>query len=189
MTNKPILITGGTGSLGTALSQRLVAECSKLIIFSRDWVKQLDLFMDLHQPRAMRRFIGDVRDKGRLRRAFEGVDVVIHAAAIKDIHACSYNVEEALATNTVGTQNVIGAAIDCDVEKVLFISTDKSVEALNSYGKSKALAEDLITRGNTYASGHRTMLSSVRYGNVVGSRGSVVEIFKRQVKEAKANRV
>jgi len=179
---KTILVTGGSGSFGTAFCHHLIANQypARLVILSRDWIKQSILNERMGHPSWMRFFIGDVRDKERLMRAFKGVDYVIHAAALKDISAAEYNPREALLTNTMGTQNVIEAAIDCGVEKVVFISTDKVVAPLNAYGITKACAEILITQGNIYGANSKTRFASVRYGNVLGSRGSVLEVFKKQ---------
>ena len=181
---KTILITGGSGSLGSALTEYLLRNDppKKLIIFSRDWLKQQNLKDKLNDlDEIVRYFIGDVRDKDRLKRAFEGVDYVISAAAMKDIVSCEYNPRETMLTNVVGTQNVIEAAIDCGVQKVLLISTDKAFSPINVYGKSKAMAEDLIIQGNNYSSNHPTKMSVVRYGNVIGSNGSIVPVFKKMV--------
>ena len=141
---------------------------------------QEELRRALGDPKSMRWFIGDVRDLPRLKRAFHGVDYVIHAAALKDIVSAQYNPREAFLTNTFGTQNVIDAALDCGVEKVVFISSDKAVAPANVYGKSKAFAEDLIVQGNTYAGRGPTRFCAVRYGNVIGSAGSVLEVFRSQ---------
>jgi len=180
-TGKTILITGGTGSLGHQLIQKILPQNPKrLIVFSRDELKQ-------HEMRArwpddtgsvVRYFIGDVRDKDRLERAFAGVDIVIHAAALKQVPACQYNPAEAVKTNIQGSQNVIDAAIDGWVKKVLLVSSDKACSPSNLYGKTKAVAEDLFIQGNAYSPG-RTSFSACRYGNVVGSRGSVVPLFRQ----------
>ena len=177
-----ILVTGGTGSFGKAFTKWLLANDSpkKLIIFSRDWLKQLEMRDELGNPDNVRWFIGDVRDVDRLKRALEGVNYVVHAAAIKDIDSCTYNPSECLLTNINGTQNVIDACIYNRVSKALLISTDKAVNPTNTYGKSKAMAEDIWINGSNYSAG-RTRFSVCRYGNVVGSAGSVVPRFKKMI--------
>ena len=183
MTGKTILVTGGTGTFGTAFCRRLLGTHptpEKVIVLSRGWIAQQELRRNLGDPTCMRWFVGDVRDLARLRRAFNGVDYVIHAAALKDIVSAQYNPREAFLTNTYGTQNVIDAALDCGVEKVVFISSDKAVGASSCYGKTKALAEELIVQGNAYAGRGPTRFCAVRYGNVIGSAGSVVEVFRSQ---------
>jgi UDP-N-acetylglucosamine 4,6-dehydratase len=179
-----ILITGGTGSFGKAFTKWILKNDSpkKLIIFSRDWLKQQEMREELGNPDNVRWFIGDVRDVDRLKRALEGVNYVIHAAAIKDIDACSYNPNEAVLTNINGTQNLIDACIYNRVNKAVLISTDKAVNPTNTYGKSKAMAEDIWINGSNYSAG-RTKFSVVRYGNVVGSAGSVIPRFKKMIAE------
>ena len=182
--DKTILITGSTGSFGTAFSKYLLnKEPKKIICFSRDWQKQMDLRNKLENPDCMRWFIGDIRDKDRLIRAFKNVDIVIHAAAIKDLESCEYNPSETMLTNVVGTQNVIDACIENKVEKCLFISTDKAVNPINTYGTSKALAEKLWLGANNYAADDNIMFSVCRYGNVVGSNGSVIPVFKKLIEQ------
>ena len=182
--DKTILITGSTGSFGTAFSKYLLdKEPKKIICFSRCWQKQMNLRNDLENPDCMRWFIGDIRDKDRLIRAFKGVDIVIHAAAIKDLESCEYNPSEAMLTNVVGSQNVIDACIENKVEKCLFISTDKAVNPCNTYGTSKALAEKLWLNGNKYAADDNIMFSVCRYGNVWGSSGSIIPIWKKMIME------
>jgi len=180
---KTILVTGGTGSFGRAFVETVLKQHDprRLIILSRDELKQHDLQRDISDPR-LRFFLGDVRDVDRLRRAFDGVDVVVHAAALKQVPACEYNPFEAVKTNIVGSQNVVDAAIDCGVERVLALSTDKAVNPVNLYGATKLCAEKIFVQGNAYASGKNTKFSCVRYGNVVGSRGSVIPIFLEQKK-------
>jgi UDP-N-acetylglucosamine 4,6-dehydratase len=181
---KTVLVTGGTGSFGrrfvdTALKQH---DPKRVIVFSRDELKQHDMQREVNDPRVSF-FIGDVRDKERLYRAFQAdVDVVVHAAALKQVVACEYNPFEAIKTNIIGAQNIIDAAIDCGVPKVLALSTDKAVNPVNLYGATKLCAEKLFVQGNAYAGGKVTRFSCVRYGNVVGSRGSVIPIFQEQKK-------
>ncbi len=175
---KSVLVTGGTGSLGRALTQRFLLQgVEKLIIFSRDELKQFEMAREVTDER-VRYFIGDVRDKERLRMAFDDVNYVVHAAAMKQVPACEYNPFEAVKTNVLGAQNIIEAAIDKGVSKVLAASTDKAVEPLNLYGATKACMEKLFIAGNSYAGAKATRFSVVRYGNVVGSRGSVIPFFK-----------
>ena len=172
---KTVLITGGTGSFGKNFSKYLLenSEIKKLIIFSRDELKQFNMQAELSDER-LRFFLGDVRDLQRLERAFHGVDVIVHAAALKQVPALEYNPFEAVKTNVLGSQNVIDAAIDHGVEKVLLVSTDKAAMPVNLYGSTKLCAEKLFVAANAYGGG-KTKLSVVRYGNVVGSRGSIVE--------------
>ena len=173
--NKTILITGGTGSFGSAFAKFLLAfpTVKKVIIFSRDELKQSELAERIRDKR-LRFFLGDVRDEARLRRAFFGVDIIVHAAALKQVPTLEYNPFEAVKTNILGSENVINAAIDAGVERVLLISTDKAVEPVNLYGSTKQVAEKLFVAGNFYSAG-RTRFAAVRYGNVLGSRGSIVE--------------
>lgn len=180
--DKTVLITGGTGSFGQAFSKHLAqSPPKKLIIFSRDWLKQKNLKDELGDLPWVRFFIGDVRDKGRLRRALKGVDIVVHAAAIKDLPTCEYNPSEAMLTNVTGTQNVIDVCIECGVSKSILISTDKAVNACNTYGKTKALAESLWINANKYAADDEIKFSVCRYGNVVNSAGSVVPIWRKMI--------
>jgi len=175
--NKTILITGGTGSFGKNFTKFLLDnfKLKKLIIFSRDEFKQFQMQKELRDDR-LRFFIGDVRELDRLERAFYGVDIVIHAAALKQVPLLEYNPFEAVKTNIFGSQNVINAAINQGVEKVLLISTDKAAQPVNLYGATKLCAEKLFISGNSYASG-KTKFACVRYGNVLGSRGSVVDML------------
>ena len=183
--DKVVMITGGTGSFGKSMAKKLYsmqAGPSKIIVFSRDEYKQSVMRGEIGEaqgPYTMRYFVGDVRDKNRLMRAMSGVDVVLHAAAMKQVDTCEYNPTEACHTNIIGTQNVIECAINNKVEKVLFISTDKAVAPINLYGKTKAVAESLMVSSNVYTK-KGTALSVVRYGNVLGSRGSVLEKFREQ---------
>lgn len=183
LNRKSILITGGTGSFGKKFVEIVLARFKpkKLIVLSRDELKQFEMqqaFSPQEYP-CLRYFIGDVRDKDRLYRAFYGVDYVIHAAALKQVPACEYNPFEAVQTNIIGTQNVIDAAIDNGVQRVIALSTDKAVNPINLYGATKLCLEKLVVAGNSYAGG-RTRFSVVRYGNVVGSRGSVIPLFINQ---------
>ena len=172
---KTVLITGGTGSFGKHFTEHLLAnsKLKKLIIFSRDELKQSQMDVELNDER-VRFFIGDVRDLPRLERAFESVDIVVHAAALKQVPALEYNPFEAVKTNILGSQNVIEAALDQGVQKVVLISTDKAAMPINLYGSTKLCAEKLFIAGNAYGAG-KTRFSVVRYGNVVGSRGSIIE--------------
>lgn len=180
--NKVILVTGGTGSFGRKFIKIMLEEVqpAKLIVFSRDEQKQHEMRQAGFQHENLRYFIGDVRDYERLRRAFDGVDFVVHAAALKQVPACEYNPMEAVKTNILGSSNVIDAALDAKVEKVIALSTDKAVNPINLYGATKLAAEKLFVQSNAYAGGKKTRFSCVRYGNVVGSRGSVVPLFIRQ---------
>lgn len=181
---KTILVTGGTGSFGTAFAKYLINHPpQKLIIFSRDWLKQKNLKDELGELPWVRYFIGDVRDKDRLIRAFKDVDIVIHAAAIKDLPTCEYNPSETLATNTVGSQCVIDACIERKVGKSILISTDKCVSPCNTYGTSKAMAEKLWINANSTAADDKIKFSVCRYGNVVGSSGSVIPVFRKLIAE------
>jgi UDP-N-acetylglucosamine 4,6-dehydratase len=180
--NKVILITGGTGSFGKKCIEIMLKEYTpaKLIVFSRDEQKQHEMRQMGFVHENLRYFIGDVRDYDRLRRAFDGVDYVIHAAALKQVPACEYNPMEAIKTNILGSSNVIDAALDTKVDRVVALSTDKAVNPINLYGATKLAAEKLFVQSNAYAGGKRTRFSCVRYGNVVGSRGSVVPLFIKQ---------
>jgi len=177
--NKTVLITGGTGSFGYKfVSKVLELGAKKIIVFSRDELKQYEMKKQFSNHSELRFFIGDVRDKDRLYRAFNGVDIVIHAAAMKHVDACEYNPFEAVKTNIHGAQNVIEAAIDCGVEKVIALSTDKACSPVNLYGATKLASDKLFVAANSYVGDKPTSFSVVRYGNVVGSRGSVVPFFK-----------
>ncbi len=185
--NKVILVTGGTGSFGKKFIHTLLTEQqpAKVIIYSRDELKQHEMRQSDFNSPLLRYFIGDVRDKERLKRALHGVDIVVHSAALKQVGACEYNPQEAIKTNIDGTSNVIEAAIDMGVKRVLALSTDKAVNPINLYGATKLAAEKLVVQSNTYAASGVTRLSCVRYGNVVGSRGSVVPVFFEQRKKGK----
>ena len=181
-TDQVILVTGGTGSFGRKFVEMVLAEYhpAKLIVFSRDELKQHEMRVAGFDHPSLRYFIGDVRDVDRLRRAMHGVDIVVHAAALKQVPACEYNPMEAIKTNILGSSNVVEAALDTKVKKVLALSTDKAVNPVNLYGATKLAAEKLLVQSNSYAGGLATRVSCVRYGNVVGSRGSVVPIFLQQ---------
>jgi UDP-N-acetylglucosamine 4,6-dehydratase len=180
-TGLTVLLTGGTGSFGKKFTEVMLREhkLKKLIIFSRDELKQHEMRMVYDDP-CLRYFIGDVRDEERLHRAMRGVDVIVHAAALKQVPSCEYNPFEAVKTNILGAQNIIDVAIDADVKKVMAISTDKAVNPINLYGATKLVAEKLFVQGNAYAGGKGTRFGCVRYGNVVGSRGSVIPVFRKQ---------
>jgi len=182
-----VLVTGGTGSFGKEFIKIMLAEYkpAKLIVFSRDELKQHEMRVGGLDHPSLRYFIGDVRDLQRLRRAMHGVDIVIHAAALKQVPACEYNPMEAIKTNILGSSNVIEAALDLGVKKVLALSTDKAVNPVNLYGTTKLAAEKLFIQSNAYAAGKETRFSCVRYGNVVGSRGSVIPIFIQQRQNGK----
>lgn len=181
LNNKTILITGGTGSFGKCFTKYVLThyEPKKIIIYSRDEFKQFIMANDFKEyADKLRFFIGDVRDKERLQRAFEGVDYVIHAAAMKQVPACEYNPNEAIKTNINGAQNIIDAALDSGVKKVVALSTDKAVNPVNLYGGTKLVSDKLFIAANAYA-GHKDIsFSIVRYGNVAGSRGSVIPFFQ-----------
>jgi UDP-N-acetylglucosamine 4,6-dehydratase len=181
-TDKVILVTGGTGSFGKKFVEIILREYqpAKLIVFSRDELKQHEMRVSGFDQPNLRYFIGDVRDVDRLRRAMHGVDIVVHAAALKQVPACEYNPMEAIKTNILGSSNVVEAALDAGVQKVLALSTDKAVNPVNLYGATKLAAEKLFVQSNAYAGGLATRFSCVRYGNVVGSRGSVVPFFMQQ---------
>ena len=180
---KTVLITGGTGSFGKKCTEIILKNFKpeKLIIFSRDELKQLEMsqiFSDKDYP-CIRYFIGDVRDKERLHRAFDGVDYVIHTAALKQVPTAEYNPFETIKTNILGAENIINIAIDKEVKKVIALSTDKAASPINLYGATKLCSDKLFIAGNVYSGWHATRFSVVRYGNVVGSRGSVIPFFKK----------
>ena len=189
LNNKTILVTGGTGSFGKKFIKTVFEKypnVKKVIVFSRDEYKQFVMQnMPEFKPylKRMSFFLGDVRDKGRLERAFEGVDIVIHAAALKQVPACEYNPFEAVRTNIIGAQNVIEAAIDKKVQKVVALSTDKACAPINRYGATKLCSDKLFITGNIYCGSGITRFSVVRYGNVAGSRGSVIPFFQKLVEE------
>ncbi len=177
---KSILVTGGTGSFGRAFVTTLLErfpELERIVIYSRDELKQYDMARALGEHEALRYFIGDIRDQPRLRRALEGVDVVVHAAALKQVPAAEYNPFECIKTNVLGAQNLIEAVLDSDVRAVIALSTDKAAAPINLYGASKLCSDKLITAANNIR-GHRDLkFAVVRYGNVMGSRGSVIPFF------------
>ncbi len=185
--DKIILVTGGTGSFGKKFIEIMLRDYhpAKLIVFSRDELKQHEMRAGSFTDPSLRFFIGDVRDELRLRRAMHDVDIVVHAAALKQVPACEYNPLEAIKTNILGSSNVIEAALDAGVSKVLALSTDKAVNPVNLYGTTKLAAEKLFVQSNAYAAGTSTRFACVRYGNVVGSRGSVIPIFIQQRKNGK----
>ena len=189
LNNKTVLITGGTGSFGKAFVKIVLEkypDIKKIIIYSRDEYKQ---FLMANMPEIkqsinkLRFFIGDVRDKERMLRAFDGVDVVIHAAALKQVPTCEYNPFETVKTNVLGAQNIIDCAIDKKVKKVVALSTDKACAPINLYGATKLCSDKLFIAGNAYCGSQETRFSVVRYGNVAGSRGSVIPFFKKLVAE------
>jgi len=182
-TTKKILITGGTGSFGKAFLQYAleVLKPNAIRIFSRDELKQYEMRKQFNHP-SIRYFIGDIRDGERVARALAGVDYVIHAAAMKHVEAAEYNPFEAVQTNIIGTQNIISSAIDCGVEKVIALSSDKAVNPVNLYGATKLCQERIVTQSNSYVGKKSTRFACVRYGNVVGSRGSVVPLYREQMK-------
>ncbi|SIQ30216.1 UDP-N-acetylglucosamine 4,6-dehydratase (inverting) [Halanaerobium kushneri] len=181
LNNKTILVTGGTGSFGKKFAQMILDkdDVKKIIIFSRGELKQAEMKAKFNNHPKLRFFIGNVRDKERVYRAFDGVDYVVHAAALKRVPECEYNPFEAIKTNVNGAQNIINAAIDKGVKKVVALSTDKAANPINLYGATKLCSDKLFTAGNAYAGGKKTKMAVVRYGNVMGSRGSVIPFFKK----------
>lgn len=178
--DKSILITGGTGSFGHQFIQTLLERYrpSRIVVFSRDELKQFEMQLRFPQP-VMRFFLGDVRDGNRLRQAMRGIDYVVHAAALKQVPAAEYNPMECIKTNIHGAENVIAAALDNEVKRVIALSTDKAANPANLYGATKLCSDKLFVAANNIAGGHATRFAVVRYGNVVGSRGSVVPVFKQ----------
>src|SRR5271157_3139466 len=173
-----VLVTGGTGSFGKKFTETMLKEYhpKKLIIFSRDELKQHEMRVAGFDHDTLRYFIGDVRDRDRLKRAMNGVDIVVHAAALKQVPACEYNPIEAVRTNIDGARNVIDTALDAGVNRVVALSTDKAVNPVNLYGATKLVAEKLFVQANAYAGAQDSRFSCARYGNVVGSRGSVIPV-------------
>lgn len=185
LSGKTILVTGGTGSFGKKFVARVLKEnIKKVIVLSRDELKQYEM-ANVYTDKRIRYFLGDVRDKERLIRAFSGVDIVIHAAALKHVGSCEYNPFEAVKTNIHGAQNVIEAAIDCNVKRVIALSTDKAVSPINLYGATKLASDKLFIAANSYVGNKDLRFSVVRYGNVVGSRGSVIPYFLKMKKTGK----
>ena len=180
--NKAILITGGTGSFGHKFISAVLAQYkpSRVVVFSRDELKQYEMQQKFDAP-CMRYFLGDVRDGERLRQAMRGIDYVVHAAALKQVPAAEYNPTECIRTNVTGAENVINAAIENGVEKVIALSTDKAASPINLYGATKLLSDKLFVAANNLVGKHRTRFAVVRYGNVVGSRGSVVPFFRKLI--------
>ena len=175
---KTVLVTGGTGSFGKAFVSRALRDdlISKLIVFSRDELKQFEMAQEMSSPK-LRYFLGDVRDFGRLLRATDGVDVIVHAAAMKQIPASEYNPMEAIKTNVIGAENVVNAAIENGISRVIALSTDKAANPVNLYGATKLCSDKLMISGNSLAGDRQNSFSVVRYGNVLGSRGSVIPFF------------
>lgn len=186
LSGKTILLTGGTGSFGRAFLHQVTTTWPDAVvrIYSRDELKQVQLREQFGEE-AVRYLVGDVRDRHRLMRAASGADIIVHAAAMKQIPVCEYNPFEAVQTNVVGTQNVVDVAIDSGVERVLALSTDKAVNPVNLYGATKLCAEKIVIQGNAYAAQSQTSLSCVRYGNVMGSRGSVIPLFRQQAEQGR----
>lgn len=182
--DKSILVTGGTGSFGRAFVKHVLSNFTpkKVIVYSRDELKQFEMQQEFNSPK-MRYFLGDVRDLDRLNTAFHGVDLVVHAAALKQIPAAEYNPMECIKTNIVGGQNVISAALNHEIEKVIALSTDKAANPANLYGATKLAADRLFVAANNLVGSRKTRFSVVRYGNVMGSRGSVVPFFKKLIDE------
>lgn len=182
--DRSILITGGTGSFGKQYVHTLLNRYrpKRIVVFSRDELKQFEMQQEFDSP-VMRYFIGDVRDADRVSQAMRGIDFVIHAAALKQVPAAEYNPMECIKTNLYGAENVIRAALDNEVEKVIALSTDKAANPINLYGATKLASDKLFVAANNMAGGHRTQFSVVRYGNVVGSRGSVVPFFRKLIAE------
>jgi len=180
--DKVVLLTGGTGSFGQKFVELMLATYRPraIRIFSRDELKQHEMQQRWGDEPSLRFFIGDVRDPERVHRAMDGVDIVVHAAALKQVPACEYNPFEAVKTNILGAQNLVNAAIDHEVGRVVALSSDKAVNPVNIYGATKLCMEKIFVHGNSYAGARRTRCSVVRYGNVVGSRGSVVPVFRQQ---------
>ncbi len=180
LTGASILVTGGTGSFGKAFIAHALRELDprRLVVLSRDELKQYEVRRLFDDDPRLRWFIGDVRDRKRLERAMHGVDYVIHAAALKQVDTAEYNPFEVVQTNVIGSQNVVDAAIDSGVKKVVALSTDKASSPINLYGATKLCSDRIMISGNHYAAGYETRFSVVRYGNVMGSRGSVIPLFK-----------
>jgi len=185
-TNKKVLITGGTGTIGQSILSQVLVQSPRVVrIFSRDEHKQFELSQHLRSYDNIRYLIGDVRDYDRLIRAMQDVDYVFHTAAMKHVPACEYNPFEAVRTNIIGTQNIILSALEAKVKKVVFTSTDKAIAPVNTYGASKLMAERLISAAQYQAGPSHTIFAAVRFGNVMGSRGSVIPLFIKQIRESR----
>ena len=186
LNNKNILVTGGTGSFGTKFINTVLKKYkpNKLVVFSRDEQKQFEMSQSIPEQKFpnIRYFIGDVRDKERMIRASAGIDIITHAAAMKHVTAAEYNPTECIATNILGAENIIDAAIVNNAKKVVAISTDKAANPINLYGATKLCSDKLFVAANNLAGLHTTRFSIVRYGNVIGSRGSVIPYFKNLIK-------
>ncbi|WP_442602619.1 SDR family NAD(P)-dependent oxidoreductase [Paenibacillus sp. KN14-4R] len=179
---KKVLIIGGTGTIGQSLLRHILADSPAVIrLLSRDEHKQFELQQEMKEYNSIRYLIGDVRDYDRVKRAMQDVDYVFHVAAMKHVPACEYNPFEAVQTNIIGTQNVIRASLECGVKKTIFTSTDKAIAPTNTYGASKLMAERLISAAQFQAGASQTVFAAVRFGNVMGSRGSVIPLFKKQI--------
>jgi len=183
--NKTILLTGGTGTFGRCFTRILLSRYNPKVIriYSRDELKQWEMQKEFLHNNNLRFFLGDIRDKERMNRAVDGVDIIIHSAALKQVPACEYNPFEAVKTNILGAQIIIDEAINHNAEKVLALSTDKAVSPVNLYGATKLCMEKLFIAANAYVGDRPTKMSCVRYGNVIGSRGSVIPLFKEQMKK------
>ena len=185
LNDRSILVTGGTGSFGRAFVREVTARyprVKRLVVFSRDELKQYEMAQDYPEPKypALRFFLGDVRDQDRLRRAMEGIDIIVHAAALKQVPAAEYNPFEAIKTNVIGAQNVIEAALDSQVKQVVALSTDKAAAPVNLYGATKLCSDTLFVAANNYKGSRNLTFSVVRYGSVMGSRGSVIPFFMQK---------
>jgi UDP-N-acetylglucosamine 4,6-dehydratase (inverting) len=188
LNGKSILITGGTGSFGKKFVSTIISrypQIKKLVIFSRDELKQFDMMQDFSPEKYpfIRYFLGDIRDEARLRRAFEGIDIIVHAAALKQVPAAEYNPDEFIKTNILGAQNIISASIYCGVKKLVALSTDKAAAPINLYGATKLVSDKLFIAANNIKGRHDIKFSVVRYGNVMGSRGSVIPFFLKKKAE------
>ena len=188
LSGKGILITGGTGSFGKKFVERIInqfPDVRRLVIFSRDELKQFEMAQTFSPKkyRFLRYFIGDVRDEKRIKRALEGIDIIIHAAALKQVPTAEYNPIECIKTNILGAQNIIEAALDAGVKKVIALSTDKAAGPVNLYGATKLCADKLFTAANNIKGSHEILFATVRYGNVMGSRGSVIPFFLKKRSE------
>jgi len=187
LNGKNILVTGGTGSFGHGFIEKLLADFkpNKLIVFSRDELKQHDMeqIFSMKKHPCLRYFIGDIRDKDRLSMAMRDIDYVVHAAAMKHIAAAEYNPFECIATNVIGAENIVAAALQNNVKRVIALSTDKAVNPINLYGASKLSADKIFGAANNLSGKSGTKFSSVRYGNVIGSRGSVIPVFKKMIRD------